>query len=115
MGKFMPKPWTVGKVVKGVVRHPNIIFDANEESVAQLYGIPVNLTREEVERNPVRKLDLQAADDLVKAINLHDELVKALKTARRFIQRELIEHAVVHMSKPNVGLGAYLDTVIKKL
>jgi hypothetical protein len=42
------------------------------------------------------------------------ELLKALELARLFIRREQIEHAVVDVNNPNVGLGAYLDGVIAR-
>jgi hypothetical protein len=41
-----------------------------------------------------------------------DELYAALQTARAIIRGEQLEHAVVDLERPEVGLGAYLDSVL---
>lgn len=40
------------------------------------------------------------------------DVLDALVLARKFIAHEQIEHAVVDVARPNVGLGQHLDAVI---
>lgn len=41
-----------------------------------------------------------------------DVLTDALRTAREMIRGQQIEHALVDLGQPDLGLGAYLDWVL---
>lgn len=42
----------------------------------------------------------------------YEELLDGLRTARAIIRGQQIEHALFDMERPNLGLGAYLDTLL---
>lgn len=87
-GKSSPirLPFTQGSVEHGF--NANIMYDAVGDSVAQLYGLPQSTTLCELQRsveagdfNGAWTVGAARAAFIVKACNLHDELVAALKDA----------------------------------
>lgn len=59
------------------------LTDAEDNSIAQLYNIPLHCTVEDVrgDKHERSKLGLAVADDLIRAVNSHASLVEALAEA----------------------------------
>lgn len=71
--KLFKKPFTLGHPLHGKTFNVNMIYDANEITVCELYNIPINSTREDIEKSPnfteMYKERLEQADRIVKALN----------------------------------------------
>lgn len=54
--------------------------------------------------------EIQRAHEIVdRLVSPEGRAIAALKVVRAMIRREQIEHAIVDMQRPDVGLGAWLD------
>jgi hypothetical protein len=72
----------------------NILYDANGESLAMLYGIPQSTTINELRQLSLEHPDmwsdgLRKADFIMRACNSHDQLVAALEDAEFRIRGNL--------------------------
>jgi predicted KAP-like P-loop ATPase len=69
----------------------NVLYDANDNSLATLFGIPSNTSVEELRKLASKRPDLWAdglakAECIIRAVNSHQKLVDALKDIKRRIE-----------------------------